>query len=238
MPAPEFDLEAALVETLHSACRNGIFGSAELISFQQVQVGSVIPDLVFVRHLSSRDPGAKPIRLTLFESWIVGELLRAGRLRESTLTRRLFTRVDDIRPVLKRLTRTGLLKETRVGTYAVQTGFSCRFEVLSIEAKLSRWRNAIEQAKTYLRFSDKSFVALPASIIGKNPAIARTCKEAGVGLIAVSQNGVDLHLSGERNAPDRREWMWLLAKTGCLHLSGLTALHMPTKSAQPAALVC
>jgi hypothetical protein len=216
--ASEFDLESALVETLHSGCQNGIFGGAELITFQQVQVGSVIPDLVFVRQLANRRAEAKLIRLTLFESWIVGELLRAGRLRESTLTRRLFTRVDDIRPALKRLMRTGVLKETRVGTYSVQTDFSCRFEVLSVEAKLSRWRNAIEQAKRYLRFSDKSFVALPASIIARNSAIVRTCKEAGVGLIAVSAAGVDLQLTGVPNAPDRREWMWLLAKTGCLHV--------------------
>lgn len=218
MPASEFDLEAALVETLHSGCRSGIFGGAELISFQQVQVGSVIPDLVLVRRLATRHSGAKLVRLTLFESWIVGELLRAGRLRESTLTRRLFTRVDDIRPALKRLTRTGVLKETRVGTYSIQTDFSSKFEVLSVEAKLSRWRNAIEQAKRYLRFSDKSFVALPASIIARNSAIVQACKEAGVGLISVSAHGIDLQLRGERNAPDRREWMWLLAKTGCLHV--------------------
>lgn len=217
MNALEFDLESSLVEVLHSKSEGSrIFGrNTELLIFPEVQMGATIPDLVIVRQVG-RKQGRKQFRLSLFESWIVGELLSAGRLREETITRRLFTRAPDVQTALRRLKRAGIVKETRVGTYAVETDFSCKFEVHAVEAKLNRWRSAVEQAKTYLRFSDRSFVALPASVIERNRNIAATCEREGIGLIAVRSDRIELKIDSEANIPDLREWTWLLAKTGCL----------------------
>lgn len=217
MEGAEFDLEAKLVEVLHSHTPNfRLFGrKTELLIFSEVQVGATIPDLVIVRDIG-RGGAKRAVRLTLFESWVLGELVRAKQMRSQTLTRRLFTREQDMTTALKRLTRAGIVKQTRAGVFAVQTDFTARYEVLSIEAKLDRWRNAITQAKTYFRFSDRSFVALPSSMIAKRPEIGEACKAAGVGLIGVRPNGIQLHVSGQAKSPDRREWTWLLAKTGCL----------------------
>jgi hypothetical protein len=217
--ALEFDLESSLVEVLHSnSHRSRIFGrNAELLIFPEVQMGATIPDLVIVRQLGGKR-GTKKVRLTLLESWIVGELLAAGRLREDTITRRLFTRTPDVKTALKRLKRTGVVRETRVGTYSVEGDFCHRFKVHAVEAKLSRWRAAVEQAKTYMRFSDRSFVALPASVIARNHKIAETCEREGVGLIAVRSDRIELRIDSGSNAPNLRDWTWLLAKTGCLHV--------------------
>lgn len=219
----EFDLETKLVTVLEREARSS--GSpfakrgAELLVVRESTMGSTIPDLVIVRRLRHRTPG-KPVRLTSFESWVIGELLRTGDLGELMLTRRLFTRIESTRSALKKLERLGMVRQTETGAYAVTTDFSARFEVVSIEAKLTRWARAIEQAKRYLPFSDESFIALPSLLVANNEMIGCRCAEAGVGLIAVSRTDVTvvqmplrLITSARR---DLRQWTWLLAKTGAL----------------------
>jgi hypothetical protein len=216
----EFDLESKLLKVLETQARstNSPFArsGAELMVVPQVSVGQTIPDLVIVRTLHGAGPSSK-VTLTGFESWIVGELMRTGALREATLTRKLFTRTESTLAALAKLERVGLVRRTETGTYVLTSDFSARFEVVSVEGKLTRWQGAIEQAKSYFRFSDESFIALPASVVERNHRIFDRCVAEGVGLIAVGRKEVRVILSPRRRAdPDRRQWTWLLAKTGAL----------------------
>lgn len=219
----EFDLESKLLTVLEDEARSSVDGpfakrGAELIVVRESSIGNTIPDLIVVRALHRRS-ASRRVKLTIFESWVVGELIRSGEMCEVALTRTLFTRVESTRSALAKLERLGIVRQSASGTYLVTTDFAKRFQVVSVEAKLTRWRVAIEQAKRYLRFSDESFVALPASVIARNRRIEHHCAAAGVGLIAVARGDVSVVLLPSPPVePDRRPWTWLLAKTGALHV--------------------
>jgi hypothetical protein len=215
----DFDFESELVDVIHSSSKSGrVFqrSNTELIVVPELAVGGTTPDLVIVR--ASCHPFQRHIRLTLFESWLVGELLSSGHLHDTTLTQRLFTPIDSTRASLERLERVGIVKRTQTGTYAVVTKFSGRFEILSIEAKLSRWRAALRQAKAYRRFSDQSYVALPESTLARLPQIRDTCTKEGVGIIGVTQHGIRIVAKPSLGSPDLREWMWVLSRADCVRI--------------------
>lgn len=218
----EFDLESKLVNVLHQtseASRLFTRRNAELLVFREVELGGTIPDLVIVRRRSSHHDGRRPVRLTVFESWIIGELMRSGALRSTTITRKLFAFAKDTDRALKRLERRRFVTKTEDGAYALVEDFSARFEILAIEAKLTRWKAAIEQAKDYFRFSNLVYIALPESVIDRNGAIEEACEREGIGLIAVATDGIDLVVSPAPAAkPDQREWAWMLAKTGAFQI--------------------
>ena len=220
----EFDLESKLVKVLqsHARCaKRSPFAKrdAEIFVIPEVSVGQIIPDLVIIRARRRRAPDARVIRLTGFDSWIVGELMRAGALAEPTLTTKLFARSESTLVALAKLQKLGMVRRLDSGVYVVTTNLAKRFEVVSVEAKLTRWRAAIEQAKKYLSFSDESFVALPASVIERNKQIIQRCRVEGVGLIAVTRRDVSVVLKpSPETEPDLREWTWVLSKLGRLHI--------------------
>lgn len=221
----EFELESKLVRVLENHVRSATDSpfakdGADLFVFPEVSVGQVIPDLVIIRARKAASSAlSKVVRLTSFESWVAGELLRTGALSEPTLTQMLFTRSVETIAALAKLQKVGIIRQTDSGTYVVTTDLSKRFEIVAVEAKLKRWAAAIKQAKSYLRFSDESFIALPASVISRNPKIVARCTAEGIGLISVSRRAVTV-LRTPRVTADRdlREWIWLLSKTGALHV--------------------
>ena len=218
----EFDLESELLKVLRKTSpANSVFSTlaADLLILTQVQLGERIPDLVIVRQVREMPTDARQIKLTSFESWLVGELIRSGELRPATITRRLYTLPSRVLQALQRLERWGVIEKTRFGGYVLVKDFSTDFEVLSFEAKLTRWRDALVQAKEYQRFSDQSYVALPASVINRNAAIMEACRRGGIGLIAVTRKEIEVVLKAEsQTRPDPRERTWLLAKTGALRV--------------------
>ena len=217
----EFDLESKLLSVLEDEARsrsNNPFAKdgAELVTvMRESAIGTTIPDLIIVRRL--HNVAGKRVRLTGFQSWVMGEISRTGELSEVMLTRKLFSRIESTRVALTKLEKLGAVKRTAHGTFFVPTDLSRSFQIVSVEAKLTRWRLAIEQAKRYLRFSNESFIALPASVIARNQRIGERCAEAGIGLIAVTRTDASVVVHPGISADvDQRAWTWTLSKAGAL----------------------
>lgn len=62
-------------------------------------------------------------------------------------------------------------------------------EVISIEAKLYRWKEALEQAMFNMRFADRTYVAFPEEIFQRYKNEMKVAKHVGVGVIIVRKNG-------------------------------------------------
>jgi hypothetical protein len=62
--------------------------------------------------------------------------------------------------------------------------------VLAIEAKLYNWREALDQALEYKRFSDFSYVMLPATAIGPAANNRELFTTAGIGLITFREGRI------------------------------------------------
>jgi hypothetical protein len=212
--AIEFPLEARLMDILEASTADVLrsCSGCEMVVFSQVTMGATVPDLVIVRQ--PQRMAEKRVRLSDFESWIVAELWGRGALREPTLTRRLYTRSQRTQLALQKLERLGLVRRTPAGGYVLTNVMNRNVEVLAVEAKLTRWREAIEQARDYLRFSMASYVALPESVVQANRDIAHSCKQAQVGLLAVSSEGVRVvSHPPRRNAPVKRDFVRVLSRT-------------------------
>jgi hypothetical protein len=216
----EFTLEDHLLwvidreVSVHVVSKN----SKTVLRFIKLPVGMIVPDLVLVASSEHDKPAGRTDRVpSLFECEVLAKLLRRGPLCRSKLARLLYARDSSLDRAVVRLTRDKLLRLNRAGVLAVpKNAFPPHIEIVSIEAKLRRWKDAIRQAKEYRRFSNHSYVALPKTVVEDNPRLQKACVREGVGLIAVSQKGTELVLAAKNVKPITAEWIWLIRKTESL----------------------
>ena len=62
-------------------------------------------------------------------------------------------------------------------------------ELISVEAKLTNWRNALHQAYRNTCFSDKSYVLIPEPLAIKVSQFKDEFSKRGVGLCSICENG-------------------------------------------------
>jgi hypothetical protein len=85
--------------------------------------------------------------------------------------------------------------------------------VITIEAKLSDWRSALNQAHDNKKRSDFSYVALPHDVVLKRELLLRDAKKLGVGVIGVSSDeGSSVFLPAKRTKRylDSSKWFFFL----------------------------
>lgn len=172
----------------------------KVVRFVKLPVGMIVPDLVLVAtRANSRSPKRSSRVPSLFECEILATLLKRGPLERSTLARLLYTRETSLERAVLRLVRDKLLRVNRAGALVVRKdAFPSKIKIVSFEAKLRRWKDAIRQAKEYHRFSNHSYVALPKSVVDGNQQLQKACRRERVGLIAVSANKTE-HVLATKN---------------------------------------
>lgn len=186
--------------------------SARSVVLSEVQVEAVVPDLVAVAFQSAEAESGDRVRsLRGFECAVLAELLVRNRTSR-TLAERLWSREATVNAALDRLAWGGLVTRQRSGTYRLAEAAFRGAYVIAIEAKLRRWADAVEQARSYQSFANRAFVALPAGVAERNAALAATCRKAGIGLLSVSATGVRVVLRGRYGSPRSRGWVWVVAK--------------------------
>jgi len=205
-----FRLEAQLCEVLVAGLLDALGWSRTAAMLSEVQVGAVIPDLVLV---DSRRVGTSPCALTGFDTWIVADLLRSRARRVKTLSDRLFAEPEKTTRAVARLERLGLVDRPSKATFSIREGsFPRDAEVIAVEAKLSRWREAIDQATAYRRFANRSYVALPRETLERSKGIVPTCRSRGLGVLAVSSDGVHVVRRAPFHHPRSAGWVSLVAR--------------------------
>jgi hypothetical protein len=182
----------------------------------QRPVGTVIPDLIYIRseRLGSGETERRLGGVTALEASIIATLFSGRSLRDATIARRLYSRVERIAPRLRELERLGIVEELTEGVFALCPGVLPEAtQVVAVEAKLRRWRGAVEQATSYLGFANQAYVALPREVIDGTKAIRAASVSARVGLLAVGPESVQI----ARVAPQHRvltaDRIWLLSRT-------------------------
>jgi hypothetical protein len=79
-------------------------------------------------------------------------------------------------------------------------------DLFSFEAKLKRWKTAVHQAYRNTSFSHYSYVVLPADAAHHAVKRRHEFERRGVGLCAVDQNGLTIHIPAARKQP-LRPWL-------------------------------
>jgi len=189
-----------------------------VFSSTKFAVGMIVPDLVLIAVPKDSHPtSASRQALSLFECAVLAELLHCGPRSSEQIATRLYARPATLERAVVRLTRHELLSTGKKGILSARRrAFPASLRVISIEAKLRRWKEAIQQAKSYLQFSNTSYVALPWSVIEKNERIKLACAAEGVGLIAVTSNSTHILLRPKNFKPLTAERIWLIKKTAAI----------------------
>jgi hypothetical protein len=74
-------------------------------------------------------------------------------------------------------------------------------DLFSFEAKLNRWKAAVHQAYRNTSFSHYSYVVLPADAAKHAVKRRHEFERRGVGLCAVDQDGLTIHIEAARKQP-------------------------------------
>ena len=177
----EADLVIDLVESLPGYLNRD---SSRCVVHTEVGVGRSIADVVaaVVQLTASRFPSVLSVR----ESVVVSALRRFGPTRVDILERLCGLRPGELRGgPLEALRERGVVSLGRGGRVSMG-GWYRSGAVIAIEAKLTRWRDALRQAMVYRHFADRVYVALPADCMAR-PLHARAMFEReGVGLLSVN----------------------------------------------------
>lgn len=179
---------------------------------REMQLGPLVPDIVFVSKIGNRSRIRTISSLSVFDRWVLSEILTEGEVELGTIADHLAT--SEVRTLLaiSKLRSAGLIRQTRDGLFTPISSVYLRAEVISVEAKLSKWREAISQATRYLTFSTASYVALPSALVYCRPVLREACRLAGIGLLAVDRAKVTVVHRSARHEPNRRDWLWAVGK--------------------------
>ena len=171
---------------------------------REVGAGRNIADLV----LLLQAPGAIPPEisaLTTGESVVLSALRRHGATRIDILEQRCGLSRTELRVgALDRLLRWGLVRKERGGRIALESNYVRNVQIVAVEAKLTRWRQALRQAVEYFRYADLSYVLLPESSGHVALENAEAFRSVGVGLLLASTGSLSTAISSRPS--DRHDW--------------------------------
>ena len=110
---------------------------------------------------------------------------------------------------LARLIADGFIECARGGQLQKLSGWlPLQKQLVAVELKLSRIEEALRQAKSNLGFADESYVAVPSEVANRvegKEIRSSQFREAGVGLISVSEKWCRVRIPAQKNHPWKNE---------------------------------
>lgn len=151
------------------------------IQLKEPTVGNVIPDLL----IGEWGEELRPLKrnFTFIEARILALLEQRDELMESEILQILHLSPPAAARAFKRIEQSGLLILTHDGKMSVDAGrFTRALFVTAIELKLRRWREALDQAVSYLKFADRAYVVLDGDQIARDEGMVAAFGASRVGL--------------------------------------------------------
>jgi hypothetical protein len=157
-------------------------------TLREPMLGPVIPDLL-VGCWPTRQRPRSYSELTWIDAHVRAALEREDGATQPELRARLNLSAAALVASVRRLAKHGIIIPCEDARHQ-----DCRWvlnaesrstslEIIAVEAKLTRWREATAQAASYLRFADRSYVALDGNQVRITGPILDSVRAANVGLI-------------------------------------------------------
>lgn len=170
----------------------GILVSSTQYIRREVAIGECIPDVVIVGFPDNFGIINYPKKISNRHIYILWLIKKSKQISSYEIANKSFQRIDKVNRIIKDLVDSGAVIKTENGDFRVQdTIASLQTEVVAIEAKLSKWNQALEQAKRYQEFADKVIVAIDADKTPKRKSVIEKFIEQNIGLCAISPNSLD-----------------------------------------------
>ena len=183
---------------------------------REVGIGRSVADVVAV--ITDDSPDRRlPRELTLNECIVLSALRRRTPTRIDVLEQRCSVERGAFRGgALGRLEQLGLVERSqggRVNLSQTVRSQSCVL-VLSFEAKLTRWREALSQASAHANFADFSYVVLPEQGAARALQNLPEFRNSGVGLITVAGDALSIVEEASRSSDHDWRREFLLSRIG------------------------
>jgi hypothetical protein len=194
---------------------------------REVQIAGCIPDLVIVRFAEPPSGELWPTRSTFRHAFVVSLLRRYGRLFPETLAAKAFSRLERIQPTVDDLLASGAIAESNSGAVFLSPRWATTcVEVVAVEAKLRRWREALEQAQSYSRFADRTLVAMDQAFAPRDLEEHKEFRRRGVGLISVGPESFECLAPPARSSlKPSPEWEYIVSSVVSAKGQGRWALR-------------
>jgi hypothetical protein len=159
---------------------------------REVPVGGCIPDLVTIGFYEMPSTEYWPNNWSYKHSYVIWLLRQWKRLTAETIASLSFESLHRVKPIIQDLVESGAAVQTESGALILSKAVaSIQAEVIAVEAKLRRWREALDQAIEYKTFADRVFVAMDSFGAPTEDGVLRKFFEYRVGLCAITTEGVE-----------------------------------------------
>lgn len=182
---------------------------SDLRVLRELGAGQRVADVVAARNMRKKWLSLPQV-LSVKESVLLAQLRVRGAMRIDRLEKRCGLSRGGLRDgSLDRLINAKVLKRQRGGVVALARSTRSAVHVLAFEMKLTKWRDAVQQARVYTKYADLSYVVLPPHSKKLSKKIESRCEQAGVGLVFVDSSDYVVIRAARRNhAHDwRREYV-------------------------------
>lgn len=163
----------------------GLADSDRVTLLEEPVLSNRIPDLLV--GIWKADPG-ELVRAssTVVEASILAVLEEEGEMEETAVRESLYLHQQSADRAIESLEKQGLVNRTGPTRVALAPGAGARhIEIVAVEAKMRRWKQALKQATDYLGFADRSYVLLDGNQIASTEGIASECAARGIGLLVM-----------------------------------------------------
>jgi predicted transcriptional regulator len=156
--------------------------SPHMFVCREPMIAGVIPDLLLARIPGEPSFPTRP--LTSIEAHILAYIRKEAEISEATLREELHLTAIGASRALKRLERLGFIRRSHGGdTLTCHPNLSDPAEIVAVELKLKRWRQALAQAVKYRTFANRVYVILDGNQSELPSKALEEFKENSVGLI-------------------------------------------------------
>ena len=173
--------------------------SKSVAIFIEPQLDTGYPDIVIVEYNHSLKFELKR-ELSINDLKILFHIQKQKSTTTDSLKAQLGFTDNDIEKTLKNLNQHKLIRMNKANSNIrnVKIRNYCAInKIISIEAKIDKWSEAIQQASKNIWFSTESYILMNKNSC--NESIVKKCKESGIGIILVN-GSIKVMLKSEKRA--------------------------------------
>ena len=187
LPAVPFRFEHEMRDPIRRALP-GVITTDRRIDVQILRepcIGRIIPDLLI--GIGTRAKGkveTKAYSGNRLDAHLMSLLESEKGMTAAEIATSLYLSEATVDDILRRLSRAGVVRPGRRETWCLSAQHRCLSrEIIAIELKLSRWREALHQAAEYLTFANRAYVILDGNRVRETTALRFAFVSLGVGLL-------------------------------------------------------
>ena len=170
----------------------------KILIFLEPQIDSGYPDIVIVKYKPLIHENSKiKSRLTSSHYKVLYEVDRKKKIGKVFLSRYLGINIQELCKLLRDLENANLVRLVNESVYRkAYRDYFCIKKIIAIEAKIDKWKDAMDQALLNTRFSNESYILMRKDKCRN--CYEEKCREWGIGVFLLNGK-MKLHVRPQKN---------------------------------------